>query len=76
MLHKPIICNCFAGAEEQIANGKNGKIVSVGNIEELATAIKDLLFDFQTRNNFTEMLKKELAEANDWADIKAHFVDA
>ena len=42
LLAKPIICTDFAGAKEQIINGKTGKIVEFNELE-LTQAISELL---------------------------------
>lgn len=73
VLKKAIICSRFAGAEEQIVNGKTGIIVSIGNVVELAESIKTLLGDSQTREMFSKALEKERNEYNDWENIKKHF---
>ena len=73
VLNRPIICSRFAGAEEQIADGKNGRIISVGDIQELADAIQELLLDCEKRNAFIATLQNEAQEDGGWKCIKEHF---
>lgn len=72
VLHKPIICSRFAGAEEQIINGKTGRIVSVGNVSELAEVIRELLTDAQLINKFVKELREEMTKTDGWDKIKKH----
>lgn len=73
VLNKPIICSRFAGAEEQITDGKNGRIISVGDIHELADVIQEVLSDKEMKNAFIARLQNEAQEDEDWKRIKEHF---
>ena len=72
-LHKPIVCNRFAGAEEQVIHGVTGYIVSVGDIDDLAKTISCLLAKPELRNNLVEALRTEPVAGKDWDNIKRHF---
>lgn len=48
-LSKPVIATNHGGPAEIIQNGKNGFLVEPGNVEELADAINDMLFDQEKR---------------------------
>lgn len=69
VLHRPIICSRFAGAEEQIIDQKNGCIVSLENVEELAETIEELLRDIPKRTRFIKELQEENRE-DGWENIK------
>lgn len=52
---KPIVSTIFDGATEQLENGKCGKIVKC-DVDSLYSAIKKLIVDSQSRNNFVREL--------------------
>jgi glycosyltransferase involved in cell wall biosynthesis len=56
-LYKPIITTNFAGAREQIVNGKTGLVVSPNEKEIYDAVVKLLNHDFRT--TFSEKLIKE-----------------
>lgn len=55
----PIICTDFAGADEQIINGKTGVIVNLEE-DELLEAIADLMLNEHKRQQFRKAVKQSL----------------
>ena len=55
--HKPVVCTDFAGAFEQITDGKNGFIVSCEK-ETIKNAVKKLLDDNEIAKSFSRELKE------------------
>ena len=73
VLHRPIICSRFAGAEEQIIDGKTGIIVPLNDVVTLAGELKKLINDPDGMVAFTEALANESALA-EWYTIERHLI--
>lgn len=71
-LQKPIVCTDFNGADEQIKSGVNGIIVPLNDVEALANEISRLICSKETRNKFSNELKKWTSD-DDLKEIVKHF---
>lgn len=71
ILHKPIICSRFAGAEEQIADKVNGRIVEIGDTDALADTIKELLTYSELCEAYSRATNTTVG--SDWDNIIARF---
>ena len=72
ILHKPIVCSSFAGADEQIRNGETGWIVPVGDIEAFTEKIRFLIENPAERTRLTQNLWKQ-AKGSDMEKILSKF---
>ena len=63
ILHKPIVCSSFAGADEQICNGETGWIVPVGDVEAFTAKILFLIDNPPERTRLTQNLRKQAKES-------------
>lgn len=69
VLAKPIICTDFAGAGEQISDGKNGCIVSLNNSKALADTIIKLHSEKALQQHFIHNLLDENKTDSDFSEI-------
>ena len=72
ILHKPIVCSSFAGADEQICNGETGWIVPVGDVEAFTEKIRFLIENPAERTRLTQNLWKQ-AKGSDMEKILSKF---
>lgn len=72
VLCRPIICTNFAGADEQIVDGVNGRIVHSFDACDIAEQINDLYHDERLRNLFTTNLSHGIDTENEtnWSIIE------
>lgn len=73
ILHKPIVCTDFDGADEQINNGVNGIIVPTNDVNVLAEELSKLIGSSQLRSDLSQALEKWHPE-DDLREIVKHFV--
>lgn len=71
-LDKLIVCTDFAGASEQLDNGKNGVIVPVCTPEAMAEAIEQLYFDSEYRDQLLTHIRTDKKE-DGWRHIEELF---
>ena len=64
MFTKPIVATNFAGASEQLENGKAGKIVDFG-IESFANGIIEVITNNNLQKQYTENLAKQQIDTTD-----------
>lgn len=57
-----IATNCPTGPSELLDNGKNGILVEVGNVDEMAENMKKILLDRELQNMYLSNTKKKLKE--------------
>lgn len=73
ILYKPIVCTNFAGADEQITDGKTGYIVPVGDIPKLTDKILSLINNEGERTRLKNNLISNLSNENDFTNILSVF---
>jgi glycosyltransferase involved in cell wall biosynthesis len=64
----PVIATSVGGIAEVVHDGVNGLLIGAGNIDELATAMKLLMFDPVKRRQFGEQARREMIQNYDYRD--------
>lgn len=75
----PLACissNCVAGPSDIIEHGKNGLLVETGNVDELASALEQLITDKELRDNLAREAYKvrETYDFEKIADMYQNFI--
>lgn len=74
IFHKPIIATNFAGANEQLENGKCGKVVEFG-VESFANAILEVVSSKQLQEQFIKGLYKQKIDTTDTINIIIEYME-